>query len=78
MVYILEVIPKIIKLTEKYIKNKKNTNQTKKPDNFVEKFRQDHGVLPEDASDNDIIKYLNIYKGNEKEAYKAIMQKYSQ
>ena len=76
---IYETVEKIEnRLSDKYIKNKKNTNQTKKPDNFVEKFRQDHGVRPEDASDNDIIKYLKIYKGNEKEAYKAIMQKYSQ
>ena len=64
-------------LTEKYLKNKKDTNKTKNPANYIERFRQNYGIRQEDASDNDIILYLKKNNGNEFAAYKAIMQKYS-
>ena len=64
-------------LTEKYLKNKKVTNKTKNPANYIERFRQNYGIRQEDASDNDIILYLKKNNGNEFAAYKAIMQKYS-
>ena len=64
-------------LTEKYLKNKKDTNKPKNPSNYIERFRQNYGIRQEDASDNDIILYLKKNNGNEFAAYKAIMQKYS-
>ena len=50
--------------------NKKN--KAKKSTNFIKQFRMDLWILKEDATDEDIIRYLNKYEGNKKEAYKYI------
>ena len=61
------------KLREKIKIN--NKNKTKKPTNLIDQFRRNFGVLKEDASDKDIIKYLEKYKWNETEAFLALMEK---
>ena len=68
---IYEIIEQIEnKLTEKLTINKKN--KAKKSTNFIEQFRMDLWILKEAATDEDIIRYLNKYEGNKKEAYKYI------
>ena len=64
-------------LTENYLKFKKmNKNQAKKPTNYIEKFRNDFKVQKEDATDEDIIKYISQYK-TPSAAYKALMERYN-
>ena len=63
------------KLTEQYKNNHKNETQTKKPNNDIEKFRIKFGIQEADATDEEIIKYLNLCKDPTK-AYQALMQRY--
>ena len=63
------------KLNEQFKNNPKNVNQTKKPNNDIEKFRIEFGIQEGDASDEEIIKYLNMCKDPTK-AYQTLMQKY--
>ena len=71
---ILLSIDQIEKKIEEKIKIN-NKNKTKKPTNLIDQFRRNFSVLKEDASDKDIIKYLEKYKWNETEAFLALMEK---
>ena len=58
---------------------KEKINKMKKPekkytDKRVEKFRKNYGIKDEDATDKEIINLLNVYKNNEQNAYKVLIQ----
>ena len=63
------------KLNEQFKNNPSNETQTKKPNNDIEKFRIEFKIQEEDATDEEIIKYLNLCKDPTK-AYQTLMQKY--
>ena len=64
------------KITEKFQNNRKNVAQAKKPTNYVEQFRIEFAIKEEDATDEEIIKYISIYK-DKHAAYQALMERFN-
>ena len=72
-----KIILAIEEIEKKMNKKMKSMKIEKNPNNnankIVEEFRKKYSILEEDASDEQIMKYLKKFDNNEKKAYRAIM-----